>query len=585
MENLEISQVFKQMADLLEIQDANPFRVRAYRNAARTVAEYPTALRKLAAAADLTELPAVGKEMANHIRELVDTGALGTLAELGKEIPASLIEAMRLPGVGPRKARKLWKELGIESIDDLAKAAGAGLVAELPGFGLKSQEKILAGIERFREDQKRIGLAEADQLIEPLLEHLAAVPGVETVEVAGSYRRRGETVGEIDLLVIAADPGPVMEAFLSYGRVERVDMAGSTRSSVALASGLEVDLRVVPAESHGAALAYFTGSKEHNIKLRQRALEKGLHLSEYGLFRRREGEEGRDGRFDGERTEAVSEEEIYAALDLPWIAPVLRQDRGEVEAARAGTLPELIELGDIRGDLQMHSTWSDGGTSIEEMLGACAERGYEYLAMTDHSKALAMTGGMDAEKLKRQFVEIDEVRQRHPEIRLLRSMEIDILADGSLDLEDEMIEQLDIVLVSVHSRFELPRQEQTQRLVRALEHPAVQILGHPFGRRINRRPPIAADVDTVLHCARENGVALELNAHPERLDLSDTNLIKARELGVKIVISTDAHKPAHLDLMRYGIEQAQRAWLTKSDVLNTLPLETFLERIDRGWRG
>jgi DNA polymerase (family 10) len=316
-------------------------------------------------------------------------------------------------------------------------------------------------------------------------------------------------------------------------------------------------------------------------------LDRGLHLSEYGLFERKEeeDEEEREGRYEEGRVEAPEEADIYTAVDLPWILPTLREDRGEIEAAEKGELPEVIQLSDIRGDLQMHSDWSDGKTPMEEMLEGCVARGYEYFALTDHSKALAMTGGMDAEKLKQQFVEIDRVRERHPEIRFLRSMEIDILAGGELDLEDEMIEQLDIVLVSVHSRFQLPRAEQTKRLVRAIEHPGVQILGHPFGRRIGRRPPIDVDVDEVLHCAKENGVTMELNAHPERLDLSDTNLIKARELGVKIVISTDAHKPAHLDLMRYGIEQAQRAWLTPEQVINAQPLDEFLKRVDRDWKG
>jgi DNA polymerase (family 10) len=388
----------------------------------------------------------------------------------------------------------------------------------------------------------------------------------------------------VDLLAIAEQPEPVMKAFLGYSRVSRVDMEGPTRSSVALASGLEVDLRVVPAESHGAALVYFTGSKEHNIKLRQRALDRGLHLSEYGLFRRHEDDEEREGRFEGERVDAPSEEDIYRALDLPWIAPTLREDRGEIDAAAEGKLPQLIELSDMRGDLQMHSTWSDGRVSLEEMLEACAGRGYEYFAITDHSKALAMTGGMDGEKLKRQLAEIEEIVSRHSEIRLLRSMEVDILAKGELDLEDEYLELLDLVLVSIHSRFQLSRAEQTDRLVKAIEHPAVHIIGHPTGRRIGKRPAIDVDLETVLQCALENGVAMELNAHPERLDLKDTHLIQAREMGVKLVISTDAHKPAALDLMSYGIEQAQRAWLTPDDVLNTLPLETFLERIDRSWK-
>lgn len=585
MENLEIAQVFKRMADLLEIQDANPFRVRAYRNAARTVAEYPSSLRKLVAEeADLTALPAVGKEMARHIEELVATGDLEILAELSKDIPPGLLDAMRLPGVGPKKARRLWQELGVESVEDLEKAAAAGLVAEVAGFGAKSQEKILEGIQRVQTTVKRFGLSEADQYLKPLLEHLGEVEGVQSLEVAGSYRRRRETVGDVDLLAVASEAAAVMTAFLEYPRIERVDMSGSTRSSVALASGLEVDLRVVPPESHGAALVYFTGSKAHNIKLRQRALERDLHLSEYGLFRRHEDDQEREGRFEGERVEAPSEEDIYEALDLPWVPPVLREDRGEIEAAAEGALPQLIQLTDMRGDLHMHSTWSDGRASLEEMLEACVDRGYEYFAISDHSKALAMTGGMDAAKLREQWEEIDGVIARHPEIRLLRSMEVDILGQGDLDLEDEMLEQLDLVLVSIHSRFELSREEQTARLVRAIEHPAVNIVGHPLGRRINRRPAIDVDLDTVLHCALENGVAMELNSHPDRLDLKDTHLMQAREMGVKLVISTDAHKPAGLDLMHYGIEQAQRAWLTSEHVLNTLPFETFLERIDRRWK-
>jgi DNA polymerase (family 10) len=587
MENLEISQVLKQMADLLEIQEANPFRVRAYRNAARVVGEYPRPMREMVEAeADLTELPSIGKDLAASIRELVETGELAALEELGKDVPPRLLEVMRLPGVGPKKARKLWAELGVESVDDLEAAAEAGRVAELSGFGAKSQEKILTGIARFRRNVQRFGLAASDALIEPLLEHLRAVEGVERLEVAGSYRRRKETVGDIDLLAVAADAGPVMKALLDYPRVEAVDMAGETRSSVVLGSGLEVDLRVVPAESYGAALVYFTGSKEHNIKLRQRALERGLHMSEYGLFERGEedDEEEREGRYREGRVAAPEEEDIYAAVDLPWILPTLREDRGEIEAAEKGELPEVVELDDIRGDLHMHSTWSDGKASIEDMLEACVARGYEYMAISDHSKALPMTGGLDAGKLALQLAQIETVRARHPEIRLLRSMEIDILADGSLDLEDEMIERLDLVLVAIHSRFQLPRRQQTKRLIRALEHPAVQVVGHPFGRRIGRRPPIDVDVDEILHCAKENGVAMELNAHPERLDLSDTNLIKARELGVKLIVSTDAHKPADLDLMRYGVEQAQRAWLTPEHVLNTQPLDAFLERVDRSWR-
>lgn len=584
MENLEISRVLSQLADLLEVQGANPFRIRAYRNAARFVDSLATPLRKMVAEdVDLTELPSIGKDMASHIRELIQTGELEALDELTRKIPRSLIDVMELPGVGPKKAKKLWQDLGIETIDELEKAAAAGEVAELSGFGQKSQQKILTGIEQFRQHRSRVKLSEADQLISPLIEYLESCEALEKIEVAGSYRRRVETVGDIDLLAIAVEEQPVMDHFTAYRQIERVEMSGSTRGRIALRSGLEVDLRVLPSRSYGAAMVYFTGSKEHNIRLRKRALERNLRLSEYGVFEGAKDEQGNETEDDdpwaGTMIAGGDEEEVYGAVGLPFIAPELREDRGEIEAAAEATLPELVELGDIRGDLQMHSTWSDGKNSIEEMLEACAAKGYEYFALTDHSKALAMTGGLDAARLREQWKEIEEVQERHPEIRLLKSQEVDILADGQLDLEDEMLELLDLVVVSVHSRFDLSAVEQTQRIVKALEHPEVDILAHPTGRIINRRPPYELDLDEVLRCAKEHGVAVELNAHPDRLDLKDTHLILARELGLKVVISTDAHRISHLDLMRYGIDQARRAWLTVDDVLNTLPLDEFLNTV------
>ncbi len=392
-------------------------------------------------------------------------------------------------------------------------------------------------------------------------------------------------MGDIDLLVIARRPGPVMERFTSYPKVARVEMAGETRGRIALQSGLEVDLRILPRKSYGAAMVYFTGSKEHNIKLRKRAIERGLRLSEYGVFRQDDlddesGEETERDPWAGEMIAGKEEKQVYRALDLPWIAPELREDRGEVEAAAAGELPELIQLEDMRGDLQMHSTWSDGKNSIEEMLEGCVAKGYEYFAMTDHSKALAMTGGLDAKRLRQQWKEIAEIQERHPEIRILRGQEVDILADGSLDLEDEMLEELDLVVISVHSRFDLPVAEQTKRVITAIQHPQVDILAHPTGRLINRRPPFDLALDEVLQCAKENHVIVELNAHPERLDLKDTHLMLARELGLQVVISTDAHRVQHLDLMRYGVEQARRAWLTKGDVVNTLPLAELLKALE-----
>lgn len=583
MENLEIARVLAQMADLLEIQNANPFRVRAYRNASRLVDGHATPMRKLVeSSADLTELPGIGKDMASHIGELVETGKLTALDELTAKIPRSLIDVMELPGVGPKKARKLWQELEVESVDDLEAVAKAGQVAELSGFGAKSQEKILNGIERFRLHRSRFKISEADQLIQPLLEYLRELDGIEQIEVAGSYRRRRETVGDIDLLVIAKEASSVMEHFVAYPKLAHVEMAGDTRGRIALQSGLEVDLRILPRRSYGAALVYFTGSKDHNIRLRKRAIERQLRLSEYGVFREQD-EPAKDVERDpwaGEMVAGGEESEVYGVVDLPWIAPELREDRGEIEAAAAGNLPELVQLEQIRGDLQMHSTWSDGRNTIEEMLEGCVAKGYEYFAMTDHSKALAMTGGLDAHRIRQQWVEIEEVQARHPEIRILCGQEIDILADGSLDQEDEILEELDLVVISVHSGFNLPATDQTRRICRALEHPEVDVLAHPTGRLINKRPPIELAVDEVLHCAKENGVVVELNAHPDRLDLRDDHLMLARELGLKIAISTDSHRVQHLDLMRYGVEQARRAWLEPKDVLNCLPLEEFLTAID-----
>jgi DNA polymerase (family 10) len=579
VDNPQIARVFEEVADVLEIQGSNPFRIRAYRNAVRTVEGQATPLRRMVEEGrPLTELPGIGKEMAAHIKEMVETGTLGFRDELLAEVPRSLIELMRLPGLGPKKARKLWDDLQIGSVDALEEAAKAGRIAAVPGFGAKTQEKILAGIQEHRQHSSRMLLSEAERSVEPLLAYLRELPALERLEVAGSYRRRRETVGDIDLLAIAAEPAAataIMERFRQYGQVDKVLMAGETRSSIVLGSGLQVDLRVVPPECYGAALVYFTGSKEHNVKLRRRAVEQGLRISEYGVFRVEE--EGKEGECIGGR----EEEDVYAAVGLPFVPPEMREDRGEIEAAAAGRLPRLLRREDLRGDLHMHSTWSDGRDTIEDMAVACAARGYEYMVISDHSKALAMTNGLDAYRLRLQWKEIEGIQRRHPEIRILKAMEIDILADGALDLEDEMLAGLDLVLVSLHSRLDLPEAEQTARVLRALEHPEVNIFCHPTARLINRRKPAALDIDTVLRRAAELGVAVELNSSPHRLDLKDSHLILARELGCKIVVNTDSHRTRELDLVRYGVEQARRAWLEPGNVLNTLPLEEMLQAFER----
>lgn len=601
MENIEIAAILTEMADLLEIQgETNPFRIRAYRNAVYTVKEHPEPLRKIVEeGGDLTELPAIGKDMASHITELVTTGRLSILDEVGEEVPRSLVELTRLPGVGPKKVRKLWDELDITTLDQLAAAAEAGQVAELEGFGKKSEEKILEAIERHKKRSGRFRLSSADELLQPLVEYMLRDPRVQRLEVAGSYRRRQETVGDIDLLAIASEPGPVMERFTSYPQVRSVEKSGDTRGTVILASDLQVDLRILPEESYGSALVYFTGSKEHNIELRKRALARGLSVSEYGVFRLAEEDaeaEAEDvaadaagagtvtsttGRELGQRVAGRTEEEVYESVGLPWIPPEIRTNKGELDAAERGELPDLIEVEDLRGDLQMHSTWSDGKNTIEEMISACAAKGYEYVALTDHSQALAMTGGLDAAKLREQWKEIEEVGARHPEIRILRSQEVDILADGTLDTEDEALEQLDLVVIAVHSRFDLPAAQQTERMIRAIQHPLANIVAHPTGRIINRRDPFDFALDEVLACAAEHGVAMELNAHPHRLDLRDVDLIAAKKRGVKVVISTDAHSIIDLDLMPYGVEQARRAWLEPPDVLNTLSVDELLAALTR----
>jgi DNA polymerase (family 10) len=578
LENPEIARILEEVADILEIQNANPFRIRAYRNATRTVETLTVPLRKwVQENRPLTDLPGIGKEMANHIREMVETGTLGFRDELLAEVPRSLIELMRLPGLGPKKAKKIHDELKICSVEELEAAAKEGRIASLPGFGAKSQEKILAGIEEYRQHGSRFLLTDAERFVEPLLAYLRETPEVERLEVAGSYRRRKETVGDIDLLAIASQPVPVMERFRGYPQVDKILMAGDTRSTVVLGSGLQVDLRVVPDECYGAALVYFTGSKEHNVKLRRRAVEKGLRISEYGVFRVQERNQEEEGEFIAGREEA----DVYATVGLAWVPPELREDRGEIEAAAAGRLPHLIRVQDLRGDLHMHSTWSDGRNSIEEMVVACAARGYEYMVISDHSKSLAMTGGLDAYRLRQQWAEIDEIRSRHPEIRILRSMEVDILGDGALDLEDEMLAGLDLVLVSLHSRFDLPSDQQTERVLRALEHPEVNVFCHPTARIINRRKGVEMDLDVILRRAAGLGVAVELNSSPNRLDLRDSHLKLAKELGCKVVINTDSHRIRELDLMRYGVEQARRAGLEPGDVLNTLPFEEFQMAIRR----
>lgn len=579
MENAEIARVLQHFADLLDINGGNQFRIRAYRDAARSVNTFPRSMESaLQEGEDLTELHGIGEDMQEHIRDIIETGTMPQYQELTEKIPESLIEVMSLEGMGPKRTAQLYHELGVSDLDELQQAAEAGEVAALDGFGEKTQTSILEEIERYTGMEERTLLAEADQYVRSLIEHLQGGPGLERVEVAGSYRRRKETVGDIDILAIASDdPGKIMGHFTDYPAVAEVLSAGDTRGTVRLESGLEVDLRVLEPQSFGAALMYFTGSKAHNVHLRQMAVDRDLRISEYGAFKISDQESDGGDPWAGEMVAGETEEAMYDAVGLPWIPPELREDRGEIEAASEGRLPGLVTLEDIKGDVQMHSTWSDGKSSLEEMLRAAQERGYEYIAITDHSPALAMTQGLDAEKARQQWAEIQRLNEAYEGIRLLRGMEVDILEDGSLDMDGETLEALDVVVAAVHSHLSLAPPAQTERIISALEHPQVNILAHPTERKIQERSPMVFDLETVLEAAADHEVAVELNAQPNRLDLSDVQVRLAKEMGVKVMINTDAHRTDELSFMRYGVDQARRGWLEPEDVLNTLSLDELLD--------
>ena len=584
MENIEIAGVLEELGNLLEINGSNPFRIQAYRNAVRTVRGLTRPLSAMVdAGEDLTELPAIGKDLSAHIVELVQTGELARLAEVSAEVPRSLIQIVKLDGVGPKKTKKLWESLGVMTVDELEAALKAGRVESLEGFGATSVAKILTSIEDFRRYSGRFLISQVDELIGPLLAHMREGPGVERIEVAGSYRRRKETIGDVDLLVQAELPAPaVMEHFTAFGSVDRVVAAGDTRGAVVLRSGLEVDLRVIPDHSFGAALHYFTGSKEHNVAVRQIAQRQGLRVNEWGVFRMPEGVDPEEvGKEEGERVAGGTEESVFDVLSLAWVPPVLRENRGEVEAARENSLPDLVTLEDIQGDLHMHSTWSDGKASVEEMAQACKARGYRYLAISDHSPALAMVGGITPERAADQWEEIARVQEGLDGITIFKSLEVDILRDGSLDMTDEVLETLDLVLVSVHSLMDMDRVPMTDRVITAIQHPQVDILAHPTGRLLARREPFQIEMEEVLLAARDLDVAVEINANPHRLDLNDVHAHRAKELGVKVCISTDSHSAQRLDHMSYGVDQARRAWLNRGDVLNTMTLKQMRAWLNR----
>ena len=568
--NSDIADMFEEMADLLEIQGANPFRVRSYRDAARTVSNLSRDLSDMVEAGeDLTELSDIGESIADKITQVVETGRLEQLEELEAEVPPALRTLMRVEGLGPKRTATIWKELGVESLDELEEAAEAGRIRELEGLGEKTEQKILQGVDRARREAERTRIDVAEEHAESLVDYMRECEAVGRVVVAGSYRRRRETVGDLDVLVTCEDSTEAMEHFVGYDDVVEVVSRGDTRSTVYLHSRLQVDVRVVAPESYGAALHYFTGSKAHNIACRQRGLDRGYKINEYGVF---EGDEQVGGE---------TEAEIYEMIEMDWVPPEMREDRGEIAAAAEGHLPDLIELDDMRGDLQSHTTASDGAKSLEEMAEAAAAFGHDYFGVTDHSKAVTVAGGLEADELREQMAAIDALNDERDDLVVLKGCEVDILADGTLDLGDDVLAELDFTVCSVHSRFELDRDEQTDRIVRAMDNPHFKILGHPTGRMLGKRDGYALDMDRLFEAAAEREVVLELNAQPRRLDLKDVYVQQAKELGIPLVISTDAHHPDHLTFMRFGIDQARRGWLEAGDVVNTKPLDELLEIFDR----
>jgi DNA polymerase (family 10) len=559
--NADIAAAFEEIADLLELGNDNPFRIRAYRNAARIVGDlrFDVAAR-LAADGELPKLAGIGEDLAAKMREIAASGSCRALEKLRRRFPAGITELLRLPGLGPRRVQALYGELGIGSLAALQRAARDGRLRAVAGFGEKTEQRVLEAVAARLSKQRRFKRAVAAQYAEPLAEALRRAAGAREVAIAGSYRRMKETVGDLDFLVSAAPGNRVIERFTACGEVKDVLASGETRASVRLAGGLQADLRVVAPQSFGAALHYFTGSKAHNIAIRKLGQAGGLKINEYGVFR------------GTRRIAGKSEASVYAAVGLPWIAPELREDQGEIEAARRGELPRLVELADLRGDLHAHTRATDGRNSVREMALAAKVRGLEYLAITEHSRSETLTHGLDAARLGRQIDEIERLDRELRGIVLLKGIEVDILEDGTLDLPDSALERLDVVVAAVHRGFNLSRARQTARILRALEHPSVRVLAHPTGRLIDAREPYEIDMQAVIRRARERGVALELNAHPDRLDLSDAHCRMARDERALVSINSDAHAVEGFDVLAHGVGQARRGWLEKRHVLNARPL-------------
>jgi DNA polymerase (family 10) len=568
--NDEVEALLLEYADLLAIVSEDAFKPRAYEKAARSVGGYHADLRDLDDKG-VRAIPSVGKSIAEKVDEYLTTGSIAELEALRAKVPAGVREMTALPGFGPKKAMAVYQDLGITGVEELVAAAQQGGLRGLKGFSKKTEENILASVRRVQESGGRVVVSVALELADQLLERLRTIGGVRKVAYAGSLRRMAETIGDVDLLVASDDAAPVMEAFTGYGLVDRVLAKGDTKSSILTRSGLQVDLRVIPLEVWGAAMIYFTGSKAHNIRIREMAVRQGLKLSEYGLFTAK----------TGDLIVAETEEEVYERLGLPWIPPTLREDRGEIEAALEGTLPSVVQRKDLRGDLHTHTNLTDGLASLETMLEAAAALGYAYYAVTDHAPDLAMQRMTD-EKMLAQRVQLAKLQDAYPKMTLLHGTELNIGPEGDVDWDADFLAGFDVTVASVHSHFTQSREVMTARVIRAMENPYVNIIGHPTGRKIGHRPPIDLDFDAVFAAAARTGTALEVNAYPDRLDLKDEHILWARRHGVRFAVDSDSHAVPHLEVMEFGIATAQRGWLTKDDVINTWPLGKLRRFLAKG---
>jgi DNA polymerase (family 10) len=563
---LEIAKLFNEIADLLEIKDENIFRIRAYRRAAMNLESLTEEIEAVAERGGLTEIAGIGKDLAAKIEQTLETGRIEYLEELRKEIPRGVVELMAVPGVGPKTAKLLFDRLQVDSVEKLESLAQEGKLLGLPGIKQKTVENIVKGIQVVKRGRERMLLGRALPLACEIVQALDKLPQVRKISMAGSLRRMRETVRDFDLLITSAKPAMVMEAFFALPQVAEVLAHGETKATVRHREGVQMDLRVVEPECFGAALQYFTGSKEHNIRVRELASRKGLKVSEHGVFK----------EATGKRLAGATEEEVYRAIGLPYIPPELREDAGEIEAALEGRLPSLLELDDLRGDLHAHTNWSDGHHDLEALVEAAHRKGYGYIIVSDHSRSSTVAGGLSEEKLLEQIGQIRDLNKKYKNFRILTGSECDILADGRLDYSDRVLAQLDIVLCAVHSRFKQGRAEMTARIVRALSNPYVHILAHPTGRLIGERDPYDVDLEAVFAAAKQHGKAVEINAQPSRLDLNDHHARRAKELGVMLSIDTDTHFLDQLDNMALGVATARRAWIGKADVVNAMPLAKLL---------